>query len=251
MCDKTIKAKDLQIARLEAALFEALKKNDAPVKDLSKSRTVVHSQRISVESNKENLMGLSNNQPQNLKLEDFLRKKSPSNPVTNKNQPKPVKPEQNKASSSARVLMPSHIEFNNKLVTTTMNQRPATSAGYPKESSEGAKGSYKTQAVCAENLSEMFRKKKNASSVLAGDKKAICRLSNQLTIATPKFDFPLPLEKKESPNNIDRQPSARSIEKKSEIEHILLDLLEEHKETNSESHNLLNKLNFIDRAIKR
>lgn len=251
MCDNAMKIKDIRIAQLEAALFQALKKQEVPVKDSSKPKTQVHSQRISVESNKENITNYINNQQSNVRLEDFLRKKSPSNPVNTKSSVKPVRPESSKGSSSSRILTPANIEFNNKLITSTLSQRPATSAGYPKGEIESSKTRFKTQSIFGENLSEMFRKKKNASSVHAVEKKAIGNLTKQLTINTPKFDYPLTMLKPESPNNFERVHSARSVEKRAEIEDILLKLLEKHKETSIVENNFLNKLNFIEKAIKR
>lgn len=251
MCDKAIKAKDARIAQLEAALTQALMKAEASVKQPSKPKTQIHSQRVSVESNKENLGSLANGQPQNVRLEDFLRKKSPSNPVNGKPASAAAKQEGNFGTASARVLVPAQIEFNHKLVTSTMGQRPATSAGYSRAEAEVSKSRFKTQSIFGDNLSEMFRKKKNASSVLAKEKQSIGSISKQLSINTPKFDFPASVLRPESPVGGEGVRTSKSVEKRTEIEGILLRLLEEHKETSPAQDNFLNKLNFIERAIKR
>lgn len=248
MCDKAIKNKDMRIAHLEAALLQARKKEESLDRNPSKSKTQVQSQRISVESNKENITCILNPQYQNVRLEDFLRKKGPSNPLSAKQDTNPNRFEAPQGTSSTKVLLPSNIEFNNKLKTAVLSQRPATSSGYPSEEGNTAKPKFKSNSIFGENLSEMFRKKKNASSVMALDKKPPGNLTKQLSINTPKFDYPLSILKPESPHHLGRP---QSVEKRTEIEGILLKLLEEHKETKSGGNNFLNKLNFIERAIKR
>jgi hypothetical protein len=252
MCDKTTKIKDVRIAQLEAALFQALKKEDAPIKKSSRPPTQIHSQRISVESNKENISTYSNLQMQNVRLEDFLRKKSPSNPNTTKTNAKPLRPQSSNGISSSKVLLPSKIEFSDKLSTACLSQRPGTSySTTTTEENVGSKAKFKSNSIFGENLSEMFKKKKNEASVIVFEKKPSGSLTKQLSIQTHKFDYPTNILNPESPKFGASIAMSRSVEKRSEIENILLKLLEEHKETKPVTDTFLNKLNFIEKAIKR
>lgn len=251
MCDKSMKVKDGRISLLEAALSKALKKEEVQTKVQITSKTPAHSQRISVESNKENIAGMGNcSQPQ-VKLEDFLRKKSPSNPVSSKVDSRLPLSEAIDHGSSTKVLRPSNIEFSNKLATS-LSQRQASSGGYPTDENLSSKQKFKSASIFGENLTEMFRKKKNASSIMVMEKKIGNNLTKQLSIKTPRYDNPVAIFKSESPHHlVGGVKAGKSVEKRSEIENILIKLLEEHKESNPAEDNFLNKLHFIEKAIKR
>jgi hypothetical protein len=253
MCEKTLKIKDVRIEQLETAIFEALKKEGAPIKKFSKTPTQFQSQRISLESNKENISVFGNLHAQNVRLEDFLRKKSPSNPITNNTCQKPLRPQSSNGTASMKVLMPSKIEFSDKLTAVSLSQRPGTSHSHTTVESIGSKAKLKSNTIFGDNLREMFGKKKNATSLMVFDKKPSVSLSKQLSIHNRKFECPTSGFKPESPKFGTSTIVSKSEVKRSEIENILFKLLEEHKETSRAptTDNFLNKLSFIDKAIKR
>lgn len=141
------------------------------------------------------------------------------------------------------------------------NSRPYASISYHPQGKEQLRDetsdciAFKKKSLKAlgDNINEVFKKKKNIGSLFSKDLKlktiGACGSPMHKTFDVTPFIESIPTYFK-AQNPSSTQVSEPSLEKKNQIEGILLNLLEEHRAANNSEQNLFNKLNFIDRAIK-
>lgn len=192
-------------------------------------RSLVDKKIVSTEADKENIG--PNRKHESSSVGDVFKKKTPSNPI-NINFQKDlgiIKREIPVCIASSRILC--QTSYENK-----PHERPSTAAGPKlKKDSEFISSLMKNNKKLGADLTEMFKKKKthNLTSALSGAK-------------SPPLNYPSTLILEKCLNSA--KPKS---DKKSEIENILLRLLEEHKTTASSESKIFNKLAFIEKAIKR
>lgn len=205
-----------------------LKKKEEIITSLQKmcQRSLMEKKKTIVDVDKEN-------KPPNI-LEpkigfgDFLRKKNPSNPMSINFQ-KPFE----STNRDTLVIASSRLLGQSISDTDTIN-RPSTAAGPRKtRESEYLSNMLKSNKALGADFCEMFKKKKaNANIIMSGSR------------SPTSYEYPTSI--------LDSRMRLNSSygERRSEIEHILLNLLEEHKEVKNSDNKLCNKVEFIERAIK-
>lgn len=160
---------------------------------------------------------------------DFLRKKSPSNPLSINFQK--LAP---KIQNDIPVILSSRF-LGQSIGESVTVERPSTAAG-PKHrrESEFLADMLKKNKALGVDLGEMFKKKKTNFDLLRSGARS-----------PTSYDYPSRIF-----DTREKRLDSSNGGKKSEIENILINLLEEHREVRHTDNKLSNKVAFIEKAIK-